>query len=119
MSALDGLTGTSSFGTCSFWMTQVSPGAVPGRGRKANYLSEPIPYSDSVTLQLGGRNRPPLQLAVVLKTDDWAALDALVGTTATLDTATGLVATTALVDTGQPQFHGDGFVRTTLTFEFA
>jgi hypothetical protein len=60
-----------------------------------------------------------LQLAVVLKTDDWAALDALVGTTATLDTATGLVATTALVDTGQPQFHGDGFVRTTLTFEFA
>lgn len=118
MSGLSG-TGTSSFGAVAFWMAQSSPRAVPGRGRKANYLSEPIPYGDSVTLQLGGRNRPPLQLAVIVKTADWVALDDLVGTTATLDTATGLTATTALVDTGRPEFHGDGFVLTTLTFEFA
>lgn len=118
MSGIAG-TGTSSFGPVAFWVVQSAPRAVPSRGRKANYLSEPIAYGDSVTLQLGGRNRPPLQLAVLVKTADWTTLDELVGTTATLDTATGLSATTALVDTGRPEFHGDGFVLTTLTFEFA
>lgn len=119
MSALDGMTGTSTFGGVSFWITQSSPGYVTSRGRKSNYQADPIPYGDNVTLQLGGRSRPPLALPVMVKTADWAALDALVGTADTLDTATGLSVTAALVDMGQPQFHADGHVLTTLTFEFA
>jgi hypothetical protein len=118
MSGLSG-TPTSTFAGVGFWIHPSTPRALPGRGRQALSQRDPIPYSDSATLQLGGRSYKPYSLPVIVKDADWAALDDLVGTSGLLDTVAGLSVTAALLDSGAPEFYAEGCVLTTLQFDFA
>lgn len=85
MSALSGLTPSSTFNGVGFWIVQRGERALPGRDVTALYDRKHIPYGDSAVVQIGGTDQQPLGREVLLKDTDVASFLAQVGVVGTLN----------------------------------
>lgn len=113
-----GYTGTSTFGTFHFWLAQQPGRPLPRRGKKLIYGRVPVPYSNDAVTQISGTDLPPSQRPILLKTADWGALLALVGSRLTLTILGEAAIAALLVEVGEGSSYVEGYVATTLTFEY-
>lgn len=111
-------TGTSSFGAVAFWCVQQGARARKRRGRSGKYQRSPIPYGDNAVLEMAGRDDPQKTRRIVLKSTDWDALYALVGTRQTLSIVGDPAISAYLADLGDGDEYEEGYIVADLQFEF-
>lgn len=108
--------GANSFGGTKFWYVQQKATAAPRIPRESLADIKEAPWGNRTVVQISGLKSAQLTLAILVRSEDLAALYGKIGTSATLSLAGDSNRTATLLTLSGEWQHPEGFSEMSATF---